>query len=63
VVELQINFGGGKPHSMLALWHLFAGVPAGQLLGLETPTQPCQCGSLQIIGQILGPILTAAAFL
>jgi len=40
VVELQINFGGGKPHSMLALWHLFAGVPAGQLLGLETPTLP-----------------------
>jgi predicted AAA+ superfamily ATPase len=60
VVELQINFGGGKPHSMLALWHLFAGVPAGQLLGLETPT----CRSfLQTTGQIVGPILTAAAFL
>jgi hypothetical protein len=35
VVELQTNFGGGKTHSMLALWHLFAGVPAAQLPGLE----------------------------
>lgn len=25
VVELQTNFGGGKTHSMLALYHLFAG--------------------------------------
>ncbi|MBX7131086.1 MAG: DUF499 domain-containing protein [Fimbriimonadaceae bacterium] len=25
VVELQINFGGGKTHSMLALYHLFGG--------------------------------------
>ena len=39
VVELQTNFGGGKTHSMLALWHLFAGVPAAQLPGLETVRQ------------------------
>src|SRR5205823_785777 len=25
VVELQTNFGGGKTHSMLALYHLFSG--------------------------------------
>ena len=25
VVELQTNFGGGKTHSMLALYHLFGG--------------------------------------
>ena len=34
VVNLQTNFGGGKTHSMLALWHLMSGrgsdgVPAG----------------------------------
>ena len=23
VVQLQTNFGGGKTHSMMALWHLF----------------------------------------
>ncbi|MBI1792208.1 MAG: ATP-binding protein [Acidobacteria bacterium] len=39
VVELQTNFGGGKTHSMLALYHLFSGVPAGQLPGLEPVTQ------------------------
>ena len=26
VVELQTNFGGGKTHSMLALYHLFSGI-------------------------------------
>lgn len=29
VVNLQTNFGGGKTHSMLALWHLASGTPAG----------------------------------
>ena len=28
VVQLQTNFGGGKTHSMLALYHLFSGVRA-----------------------------------
>jgi hypothetical protein len=28
VINLQTNFGGGKTHSMLALWHLAAGLPA-----------------------------------
>ena len=35
VVQLQTNFGGGKTHSMLALYHLFSGVPAGELLGID----------------------------
>ncbi len=35
VVQLQTNFGGGKTHSMLALHHLFSGVPAGELLGID----------------------------
>ena len=26
IINLQTNFGGGKTHSMLALWHLFSGV-------------------------------------
>lgn len=29
VINLQTNFGGGKTHSMLALWHLAAGRPLG----------------------------------
>jgi hypothetical protein len=38
VVELQTNFGGGKTHSMLALYHLFSGTglgPAGDRPGRE----------------------------
>jgi predicted AAA+ superfamily ATPase len=35
VVELQTNFGGGKTHSELALYHLFSGTPAGDLPGVE----------------------------
>jgi predicted AAA+ superfamily ATPase len=29
VVNLQTNFGGGKTHSMLALWHLASATPLG----------------------------------
>lgn len=35
VIELQTNFGGGKTHSMLALYHLFSGVDSSRLDGLE----------------------------
>jgi len=35
VIELQTNFGGGKTHSMLALYHLFSGVSASELVGVE----------------------------
>lgn len=34
VVELQTNFGGGKTHSMLALFHVF-GEPKGKLVGVD----------------------------
>ncbi len=35
VVQLQTNFGGGKTHSMLALYHLFSGLPPSELPGVE----------------------------
>jgi len=35
VVQLQTNFGGGKTHSMLAMYHLFSGTPASDLAGIE----------------------------
>lgn len=35
VVQLQTNFGGGKTHSMLALYHLFSGVPPQDLAGVD----------------------------
>ncbi|MCL4821144.1 MAG: DUF499 domain-containing protein [Vicinamibacteria bacterium] len=35
VVQLQTNFGGGKTHSMLALYHLFSRVAPGELVGID----------------------------
>ena len=35
VVQLQTNFGGGKTHSMLALYHLFSGAKPGEMLGID----------------------------
>jgi predicted AAA+ superfamily ATPase len=39
VVQLQTNFGGGKTHSMLALYHLFSGTPASELVGIDSVLQ------------------------
>jgi len=33
-VQLQTNFGGGKTHSILALYHLFSGARPGDLAGI-----------------------------
>ncbi|HPW21248.1 MAG TPA: Swt1 family HEPN domain-containing protein [Vicinamibacterales bacterium] len=35
VVQLQTNFGGGKTHSMLALYHLFSGTTPSGLAGVD----------------------------
>ncbi|NOZ87479.1 MAG: ATP-binding protein [Deltaproteobacteria bacterium] len=43
VVELQTNFGGGKTHSMLALYHLFSGTPAAELPGSEHVLKEAEC--------------------
>jgi len=39
VVQLQTNFGGGKTHSMLALYHLFSGTTASELVGIDAVLQ------------------------
>jgi predicted AAA+ superfamily ATPase len=31
IINLQTNFGGGKTHSLLALWHLLSGTPVSSL--------------------------------
>lgn len=31
IINLQTNFGGGKTHSMLGLWHLFGSAPVSSL--------------------------------
>ena len=35
VVQLQTNFGGGKTHSLLALYHLFSGISPRRLAGVD----------------------------
>lgn len=39
VIQLQTNFGGGKTHSMLALYHLFSGIAPTELAGIDSVMQ------------------------
>jgi predicted AAA+ superfamily ATPase len=62
VIELQTNFGGGKTHSMLALFHLCLGVPADKLPGLETifastgiAQPPANVNTVVLVGNKISP--------
>lgn len=61
VVELQTNFGGGKTHSMLALFHLFSGVAPTDLPGMEDllkeidATVPSEVKRAVLVGTKLSP--------
>jgi len=46
VIQLQTNFGGGKTHSMLALYHLFSGTPPHELAGVDSVMQEVGAASL-----------------
>ena len=46
VVQLQTNFGGGKTHSMLALYHLFSGVTPTDLAGMDELMQQAGASKL-----------------
>lgn len=62
VIELQTNFGGGKTHAMLALYHLCFGVSAKQLPGLEpvfeaakVPEPPQDVKTVVLVGNKISP--------
>jgi hypothetical protein len=61
VVELQTNFGGGKTHSMIALYHLAAGYPLHELPGVEAMLaeggleRPPPATSAVLVGQMISP--------
>ncbi len=61
VVELQTNFGGGKTHSLLSLYHLFSGVSPSDLTGIEPvlaladTTQLPQAQRAVLVGYALSP--------
>lgn len=46
VVQLQTNFGGGKTHSMLALYHLFSGIAPSDLSGIDAVMQEAGANKL-----------------
>ncbi len=46
VVQLQTNFGGGKTHSMLALYHLFSGAAPGELAGIDAVLKDAESSKL-----------------
>lgn len=67
VVELQTNFGGGKTHSMLALFHLSAGFGAAQLPGMDVVAQefgiskpPKEIKRAVLVGQKISPAMIHA---
>jgi predicted AAA+ superfamily ATPase len=61
VVELQTNFGGGKTHSMIALYHLAAGHPPAELAGVEGMLASAKLGAppavnrVVLVGQMIDP--------
>ncbi|ARI79893.1 hypothetical protein BH695_0612 [Microcystis aeruginosa PCC 7806SL] len=62
VIELQTNFGGGKTHAILALYHLFFGVETKDLPGMEPVLQaaavnepPKNVNTVVIVGNKLSP--------
>src|SRR5688572_4379416 len=62
VVQLQTNFGGGKTHSMLALYHLFSGAAPGELAGVEAVLAeagvdklPSQVKRVVLVGNKISP--------
>ena len=53
VVQLQTNFGGGKTHSMLALYHLFSGAQPGQLDGIDDIMQTADVTEMPRVNRVV----------
>ena len=53
VVDLQTNFGGGKTHSMLALYHLFSGITLSELMGIDSVMQDAGAKKLPTVKRVV----------
>ena len=53
VVQLQTNFGGGKTHSMLALYHLFSGIAPSELAGIDAVMQEAAAKQLPTVTRVV----------
>lgn len=61
VIDLQTNFGGGKTHSMIALYHLASGTPVAELPGVaellaeEKLELPSEISRAVVVGHWISP--------
>lgn len=53
VVQLQTNFGGGKTHSMLALYHLFSGIAPTELVGIDAVMHEAEAETLPVARRVV----------
>src|SRR5262245_61764372 len=53
VVQLQTNFGGGKTHSMLALYHLFSGAAPSELAGIDEVLKVAEVEKLPAVKHVV----------
>lgn len=53
VVQLQTNFGGGKTHSMLALFHLYSGTQLSELAGLDAILTSAAVNALPAVKRVV----------
>ena len=53
VVQLQTNFGGGKTHAMLALYHLFSGTAPTELAGIDAVMQEAGTARLPAVRRVV----------
>ena len=53
VLQLQTTFGGGKTHSMLALYHLCSGTTVAELSGMDTLIQENGVESLPSVNRVV----------
>jgi predicted AAA+ superfamily ATPase len=53
VVQLQTNFGGGKTHSMLALYHLFSGIAPSELPGIDAVMQDAGANAVPAVRRVV----------
>ena len=53
VIQLQTNFGGGKTHSMLALYHLFSGAVPTSLAGVDELMAQARVNGLPAVRRVV----------
>ena len=53
VIQLQTNFGGGKTHSMLALYHLLSGIDVKTVSGLEAVLEEAGVSQVEPVRRVV----------